>query len=53
MGWLRPKSWETWVLMPNTEVGSLLCHPQLQEVCQDPSLKGCVDLIGKYEKCGP
>lgn len=38
---------------PKTEVNSLLPHPQLPEVSQDPPLKGCVDLIGKYEKCGP
>lgn len=40
-------------LRPNTEVDSLLSHPQLPEVGQDPSLKGCVDLIGKHEKRGP
>lgn len=38
---------------PKTEVDSLLSHPRLPEVGQDPPLKDCVDLIGKHEKCGP
>ena len=37
---------------PNKVGNSLLSHPQLPEVGQDPSLKGLVDLFGK-EKCGP
>lgn len=37
----------------NKEVDSLLSHPKLPEVCQDPSLKGCVDLLGKHENVDP
>ena len=52
VGWMKPKSRRAGP-GPNKAGNSLLSHPHLPEVGQDPSLKECVDLIRKKKKCRP